>query len=116
MAENQTNQGAFLASRLAIKDIKDLREKAHRLGESLGRPIWVSEIDTPELTSLPLAEVQIACLKNVRSHKQFICVLDGTNGSQWDPSQISILELELFMAALSHVKLLSFSLNHSTKN
>jgi tetratricopeptide (TPR) repeat protein len=107
MDANQTHRGAFLASRLSIKD---LREKAHRLGESLGRPIWVSELVAPELNTLPLAEVQIACLKNVSSHKQFICVLDGTYAEPWNPSQISILELELFMAALSQRQITIFLL------
>lgn len=107
---NQSSQdGAFFASRLAT--LGDLRHEIYRFGGSIGQPIWVSEHSAPELGGLPLDQVQVACLKKVRSYKRFICVLDGSYGSPWNASQISILELELFMAALAKRKIAMFLLD-----
>ena len=91
--------GAFFASRLV--PLRDFRHEVHELGGSIGQPIWVSEHSAPELASLPLDQVQVVCLKRVRNYERFICVLDGSYGCPWNASQVSILELELFMAALT---------------
>ena len=90
---------AFFASRLST--LQAQRAEVHSLGNSLNQEIWVSEYSRQDLNHKPIDQVHLACLRAVRESKYFICVLDGTYGSRWNESDISILETEIFMAALA---------------
>lgn len=90
---------AFFASRLST--LKEQRAEVYLLGVGLGQEIWVSEHSRKDLNHQPIDQVHLACLRAVRDCKYFICVLDGTYGSRWNESDISILETEIFMAALA---------------
>src|SRR5207249_3431918 len=39
--------------------------------------------------------------RNVRTIPKFVCVLDGSFGTTWNPGQVSMLELEVATAAFS---------------
>jgi hypothetical protein len=91
---------AFVASRLL--GLEDLRHRIWELGQRNGIPLWLSDIDgKSRFAGKDLDYIQVACLKQVRSAAKFICLLDGSFGTAWNEGQISILELELAMAAFS---------------
>jgi len=95
-----TSSYAFLASRL--EGLEDIRSHIFELGGKSRYTIWVSELSAPEeLKNKSLDEIQVTCLKHVRTAAKFICVLDGSFGTTWNAEQVSILELELATAAFS---------------
>lgn len=91
---------AFLASR--IEGHTDLRKHIWSQGIKSGRPIWVSDFwEKNEFENKSLEEIEVTCLKYVRSAPKFICVLDGSFGTPLKEEQVSILELELATAAFT---------------
>ena len=100
---------AFFASRLEKQ--KKLREEVFKLGERIGREIWVSEHSNEALNKAHLDQVHVACLRMIRESQSFICVLDGTYGNSWNASEISMLETELFMAAAARKPIRIFLLD-----
>ncbi|HEX3554313.1 MAG TPA: hypothetical protein VIA62_13890 [Thermoanaerobaculia bacterium] len=90
----------FFASRMS-EPMKRMREEILRIARARGLPIWLAADSLPELDSLPLEEVQIACMDRVRKASKFVCVLDGSYGAPLEVSETCILELELASALLS---------------
>lgn len=91
---------AFFSSRFA--GFEDFRKKIYELGQSLGQSIWVAEHSEPSLTTRPSEEIIDVCLKKVRDARLFLCVLEGGYGqsASLNLANVSLLELELFQAAL----------------
>lgn len=104
---------SFLASR--IQGLEELRLKIFQLGEGQGSPIWVAEhADNGEPATMTLDQIQVSCLRWVRSCPRFICVIDGTYGTTWNAADISILEMEIFTAALTQREILIIFFNTAT--
>jgi hypothetical protein len=94
-----TAPAAFLASRML--PLLDARKAIFDRGQNEGVPVWVSEHSGASTAQQDPQAIRLRCLKAVRDCPIFICVLDGTYGSPLDQSDVSILELEIFMAALA---------------
>jgi hypothetical protein len=88
----------FIASRMA-EDAADLLELRQKIYERNGDAVWVAG-HTENLQSNPLEEIRFACLERIRDCASIVCIVDGTYGS-WGVGELSILELELFIAAAS---------------
>lgn len=104
----------FLSSRMAPPALRSLRDQLY-LERERGSSIWVPELEIQEMRGLPLADAEAACLAQIRSCQGFVCVLDGSYGmDQWDITEISILEVEIFLAALSRLPMAFFLLEPFT--
>ena len=101
---------AFFASRMNLS----IREDVHKLGQNMGQDIWVAPYSNKEIEGQFNEEVQILCLKKVRDAARFIGVLDGTYGSPWEETNLSILELELITAVLANKPIYIFLLEPFT--
>jgi tetratricopeptide (TPR) repeat protein len=81
------------------EELSELRESVFDLGQN----IWVSERSDISLAERSFEETQIVCLENVRQSERLVCVLDGSYGTaktSWNPSEVSLLELELATALI----------------
>jgi hypothetical protein len=100
----------FFSSRMAVPALRSLREEMHREREK-GSAVWVPELAIPGFHGIPLDEAEAGCLHEIRSCQGFVCVLDGSYGADdWDTTEISILEVEIFLAALSRLPMKIFLL------
>src|SRR2546421_7378164 len=116
---------AFLASRMT-DELEPLRENIYDIGQELDRSIWVAQKPNQldgkpnrELDGKSFDETQIICLEKVRYSERLICVLDGTYGTantSWNPSEISVLELEIAMAMLARKPIHIFLLEPRSKH
>lgn len=97
---------AFFASRMNLP----FREDVYKLGGMMKQAIWVAPYSAPELKGKFDEETQILCLKKVREARNFICVLDGSYGTPWTQTELSILELELITAVLARKPIYIFLL------
>lgn len=92
---SELEPSAFISSRMT-EPMKVLRSFAKEHGNSLG--IWVS---APLFAERQDREtIQQICLKEARNADYFIGVLDGSYGTPWNQAELSVLELEIFTAAL----------------
>lgn len=85
----------FFASRMNDR-LEDLRFRVHQLGKGA---IWVAGHPEPEQSNDPEV-IQFSCIDRVRECERLICVLDGSYGTPWNTAELSVLELEIFVAAL----------------
>jgi tetratricopeptide (TPR) repeat protein len=100
----------FLSSRMAVPALKSLREELYR-ERIKGSAVWVPELELAEMKGIPLDAAEAGCLREIRASQGFVCVLDGSYGAdQWDVTEISILEVEIFLAALSQLPMAIFLL------
>jgi len=79
----------------------ELRAEIHRLGLELNRPVWVAGVTEPYPEGISRDEIQIACMRHVRAIPEFICVVDGSYGTPWNPAELCVLELEIITATLA---------------
>lgn len=101
----------FFSSRMAVEPLQSLRADLHRRWEQGTGSAWVPELAHPEMKGIPLDEAEAACLQHIRGCQGFACVLDGSYGKDdWDITEISILEVEIFLAALSRLPIRIFLL------
>jgi hypothetical protein len=97
---------SFLASRYSGDERQNLRRDIKELGDEFGLPIWVAEIDGPDLPARPGVEqldVVDACMAAISRARTLIAVVDGSLGTSLDPYGgtlvASYVEMELFQAA-----------------
>jgi len=100
----------FLSSR--IEPLRRQRQAIHRACKGAGVPLWVSEQWRPELQNKPLVEVADACLANAWEAQIFVLLLEGTYGdtASAELGDLSVLELEVALAALSGRSIIVFRL------
>lgn len=114
----KSEYAAFLASRMT-DELKVIRENVYVIGQESRRHVWVAGKSDQELDGTSFDETQIICLEKVRHSERLICVLDGTYGTaqtSWNPSEISILELEIAMAMLAQKPIHIFLLEPRSKH
>ncbi|RLA51954.1 MAG: hypothetical protein DRR42_08925 [Gammaproteobacteria bacterium] len=102
-----TRPSAFLASTWLSYELLTLRKKIHAYGSEVSFPIWVAEVEEPELNPqngyLPI-EIVDRCLEEVEKADRFYLIIDGSFGTLVDvegrESPASFIELELFHAVM----------------
>lgn len=97
---------SFLASPYAGSEQQGLRRDIAKLGRDFGLPIWVAEVERPDLapaSGVDQLEVVDACMAAIAQARSLIAVVDGSMGTHLDPHGhglvASHIEMELFQAA-----------------
>ena len=96
---------AFLASRYAGDEQQSLRRQISELGREVDLPVWVAEVEQPDLASgKDQLQVVDVCMAAISKARTLIAVVDGSLGTSLDPYGqtlvASYIEMELFQAAL----------------
>lgn len=92
--------------------LSELREDMYDWSVQQGYHVWVAEKCSPVDADTPYSTVQDICLKEVRNANLFLWVLHQGYGdtATYDPSELSLLELEIFQAMLAHKPIVIFRL------